>query len=227
MMNVAAAILILLCDDVSDAIDKFHKEYQSKDAQVREQAVKDLANIKHDRVFQILAGLMDKDVENVRLAAVEGISHYDVSEQTTAAMANAMKANQKDFPKVTAALIAAAATMKDKRLMKMIDAYIKSDETPICKAAVQAAAKFNDRMFIDNLLDLLERLEKMKELTRSDLRRAGVPRSAATQLNKKIREKKKELTEPTLTALKTISGKSFATSGEYRKWWNENKNKKP
>lgn len=226
-MGIAAAVLLLFCDDVSQSIEKFQKEFQNKDAEARELAVKDLAIVKHDKVFQLLVGLMDKDVENVRLAAVEGVSHYDVSESTTAAMANAMKSNQKDFPKVTAALITAGASMKDRRLMKMIDDYLKSEETPIAKAAVLAAAKFNDRLFMDNLLDLLERLEKMKEVTRSELGRAGVPRSGATQINKKIREKKKELTEPTMTALKTISGKSFATSAEYKKWWEENKNKKP
>jgi HEAT repeat protein len=111
-------------------------------------------------VYAKLGQLLVVDANEVRIAAAKGLGTVTENRKKASIyLANGLAPNQKE-PMVVAAILEALGKVKESPAPESVVKYLKTRNTPICKAAVQAAAEIGSRATVPALVDCLKWLEE-------------------------------------------------------------------
>ncbi len=224
-MSTAIVLLAFLTGDeaaTTAALDKFKTDYKAKEAATRAGAVTELARTQDDKIYAKLGQLLVVDANEVRIAAAKGLALVTENRKKAAIyLANGLAPNQKE-PMVAAAILEALGKVKESPAPETVAKFLKTRNTPICKAAVEAAGEIGSRFTVPALIDCLKWLEEnAKDAPATGgggAGYAGLGGGGGTAADPESKDRERVVRPICLKALQTITKSSNSSAKEWESW---------
>lgn len=231
--------LLLGIQDVASAVEKFRSIYKEAGPDEKVAAIRDLAQVKHPLVLEVLAPLLTGASIEVRIVTARELGAFRSVDGTAKRLIAAIEHRDNRQPKAAGVRITILRSLGELRAVEAADLVndrIADREEWVAKAAVDAAAKLRQKISIEPLLKeygWVESRKGDKELGVDPLEGAVVTSSTDPvdvirgHSPKQKREKPKtcrELLVPAIeAALTSITRRELAGLGAWGEWWTRNK----
>ncbi len=217
MTTVAVALVLSLSaaakaraesdDEAKTKIDEFNKAFAAKDESARVAAVEALAPVMNASVSKVLAGLLARDTQDVRIAAAKALGRV-ADDAAITGLSGAIEANKK-MPEVQKAILSALGSTDSEKALPAIHKMFDKYKDGVAAAAVDAADKICSPASIDVLMEVFHKadLEKAKA--------SGASGSNQDTPNRDI----EDLFDPTKKTLGDITGGSEVSYKGWKEWY--------
>lgn len=222
---MTAFLLAALLAQEDEALAQFKKAYASPKAEDRAAAVKTLGATKGEKTLKTLSDLLVRDESLVRIEAAKALGGFaDLAAKAVPPLANALGANKDEL--VLVAIFDALGALAHESGAAAANKGMTVKDVPVAKAAVESAGKIRSKTSVDPLIELLIKLDKESNLSRSASNAApgpGMPGSARTESNKEAQQRVKSLRPAVLKALQSITKEKWTKGEEWEDWWKKTK----
>lgn len=213
---------------VAAALDAFKTAYKAKEPAGRAGAVAELAKTHHDKVYSRLGQLLQMDVPEVRVAAAKGLGDVTANRKRPVAyLVAALPVNSKE-PMTVAAILEALGKLKEPPAQQEVEKFLKTRNTPICKAAVEALGSIGSRSSVGPLIDCLRWLEESAKAAPSTQGLGGGGGGGLAGLggggpvDRDSRDRERMVKPVLLKALTAITKENHPGAMEWESWWRSN-----
>ncbi len=225
-MLALALVCALLQED--QALATFRKSYANPKAEDRSEAVRALGASHGPKVASALGEVIARDpAPEVRVIAARILGQFgDFAPKAAAILLTALGSNKDES--VLAQIFKSLGELKEESAAPTVNRGFEAKETSVSEAAVQAAGAIRHRSSIEPLIELLLKLEREGNLSKTAGREATngtglkLPGSARTDSNKETQQRQKKLKPAVVRALQAIARERFATGRDWSDWWKKN-----
>jgi HEAT repeat protein len=229
---VLSLLALLPADQASeDALKAFAKSYATQEPNGRAAAVAELARTQTLTIMAKLGELLTADLPPVRIAAAKGLGEFKENKPKAATvLITALDADSKEFD-VEAALLTALGTLAEESGLPAIHQHFNSKDPKdkdhlVAKAAIAATGLARNRESMDPLIEFLKELEKAEGVTANTktsaaaaAKVAGIPGGGSNPQ----KDRAKALIPSIIKAMQQICREKWATSKEWKIWWDRQK----
>ncbi len=224
-MLSALLILVLAAQDeaaVKAALEKFAKDYKSKEVPARAGAVTELARTSHEKVHARLAQLLGQDAREVRIAAAEGLGTATNNQKKAAGFLSAAIAPNGQDLKVSAACAEALEKLEPGLGIKTLKSLFMNQNVGAAKAGIETAGEMRRRELVEPLINLLKFYETAMGRTASGgkaVTGGGIPGVGGMPADPEAASRGRALLPSIQRSLEIITTLKLRTAKEWEEWW--------
>ncbi len=135
------------------AIERFRKAYKGPEDDLAA-AVTILGKVRHRKVMEVLAKVIDEPFPSVRIEAASALAAYEKDRDAAQAVSRALASSRK-WPPVQIACLDALGGIRDWNSAPVVIKHFKSPELKVVAAALRAAGKIKNPVFVEALIGFL------------------------------------------------------------------------
>lgn len=197
-------------------------------------AIQGLGSLQHPKVMDELRVWLFNPVPEICAAAGEQVSKYSKDPKAADLLLTAAKNRKDKNPEALVKCLRYAGDVGYKPVAPMFHTYFKNKSTDVAKEAVDSVAKLGSAQSIDPLIKLMREIEGTLDQTGVggvggvpgvNLPGANLPGGAGGvgSPEEEMRKRQQDLLPAVKSALKSITGESYANSKDWSKWWAANR----
>jgi hypothetical protein len=224
-----AAALFLQDDDTkkkdAEAKDKVEAFTKALSAKKKDDdvilAIEELGKTRHARILEALKGWLGRGSPDIRLAAGKEVSKYEKDKGAAEALlAAGSRTTEAD---VAAKMIRWIGDVRYRPIAKDVLKLLDHKSPDVAAAACDALGSLKAKVTVGPLIDLVRRLEQIKEDTGSSAPLPGPPTPGPAPAPKDDQKVRKDKVLPAaMQALKDITSESKKDGQEWTGWWQKN-----